>query len=99
LQWLEKARRQSAHLRLVPPGPTPRPADELLVADERARRARAALEQLRPSERDALLLRYAGELSFEEVAELCGIDEPAARKRVSRALLRLRAIAAEGTDP
>lgn len=53
-------------------------------------RARALLEQIRPSEREALLLRYLGELSFREVADATGIDEAAARKRVSRALLHLR---------
>ncbi len=65
-------------------------ADALLVARRRAERVRVALEQLKPSERDAVVLRYEGELSFREVAESCGIDEPAARKRVSRALERLR---------
>ena len=57
---------------------------------QRAERARAALEQIRPSEREAVVLRYAAELSFREVGEACGIDEAAARKRVSRALARLR---------
>jgi len=37
-----------------------------------------------------LILRYAGGLSFREVAAACGIDEAAARKRVSRAHARLR---------
>ena len=57
---------------------------------ERAQQARALLERVRPSDRDALLLRYCGELSFREVAAACGIEEAAARKRVSRALLALR---------
>ena len=35
--------------------------------------------------------RFEGDLSFKEVAEACGIDEAAARKRVSRALAKLRA--------
>jgi RNA polymerase sigma-70 factor (ECF subfamily) len=70
-------------------------ADELLDARRRADRARALLAEVRPSEREALLLRYVGELSFKEVAEACGIDEPAARKRVSRALARLRELTEE----
>ena len=65
-------------------------ADELIAARQRAETARALLAEVRPSEREALLLRYVGELSFREVAAACGIDEPAARKRVSRALARLR---------
>jgi RNA polymerase sigma-70 factor (ECF subfamily) len=60
-----------------------------------ARRARTLLEQIRPSEREALVLRFAGELSFRELGEACGIDEAAARKRVSRGLLRLRGLLGE----
>jgi RNA polymerase sigma-70 factor (ECF subfamily) len=69
--------------------PSPDPAD---AASERqlAERARAALAEVKPSEREALILRYAGGLSFREVAAACGIDEAAARKRVSRAHARLR---------
>lgn len=70
-------------------------ADELLEARRRADTARALLAEVRPSEREALLLRYVGELSFKEVAEACGIDEAAARKRVSRALARLRELTEE----
>ena len=70
--------------------PAPDPAD---TASERqlAERARKVLAEIRPSEREALILRYAGGLSFREVAAACGIDEAAARKRVSRAHARLRA--------
>lgn len=60
-----------------------------------ARRARLLLEEVKPSEREALVLRFAGELSFREVAELSSIDEAAARKRVSRGLSRLRALLGE----
>jgi RNA polymerase sigma-70 factor (ECF subfamily) len=65
-------------------------AEELLTLRRRAEAARALLAEVRPSEREALLLRYVGELSFKEVGEACGIDEAAARKRVSRAIARLR---------
>ena len=60
-----------------------------------ARRARLLLGEIRPTEREALVLRYAAELSFREVAQACGIDEAAARKRVSRGLLRLRTLLGE----
>ena len=69
--------------------PAPDPADA--AADRQmAARARKALAEIRPTEREALILRYAGGLSFREVAAACGIDEAAARKRVSRAHARLR---------
>lgn len=60
-----------------------------------ARRARELLEQIKPSEREALLLRFGAELSFREVAAATGVDEAAARKRVSRGLSRLRALFSE----
>ena len=67
--------------------------------EERAERARALLERVRPSDRDALLLRFLSDLSCAEVAAACGIDEATARKRVSGALMRLRsAVEAEHDD-
>ncbi len=66
--------------------------DEALDRRRRAERLRAAMEQLRPSEREALLMRYGQGLSFREVGQACGIDEAAARKRASRGLCQLRAV-------
>ncbi len=93
---VEKRARRDARLRLV----TDEDADlgdaaGDAIARQEARRARAALSELRPTEREALLLRYEGELSFREVAEACGCDEPAARKRVSRAITRMRELMGE----
>jgi len=61
-------------------------------ARRRARAIRGALEQLRPSEREAVVLRYVAELGHRDIATALQIDEPAARKRTSRALARLRAV-------
>jgi RNA polymerase sigma-70 factor (ECF subfamily) len=68
-----------------------------LSAEEQslARQARALLADVRPSEREALVLRFDAGLSFREVALACGIDEAAARKRVSRGLSRLRSLMGE----
>lgn len=60
-----------------------------------ARRARQLLGEIRQTEREALVLRFTAELSFREVGEACGIDEAAARKRVSRGLARLRSLLGE----
>ena len=60
-----------------------------------AARARKLLDDVRPTEREALVLRFAAELSFREVGQACGIDEAAARKRVSRGLARLRSLLGE----
>jgi len=69
--------------------------DDLVETGRRARRIRDALEELKPSEREALLLRYESGLSFKEVALACGVDEAAARKRASRAIARLRVLLQE----
>jgi RNA polymerase sigma-70 factor, ECF subfamily len=85
-----KARRE-ARLRLVhDTRPRPDPSD-LALERERAERARVALAKLKPSEREAVVLRFQSGLSFKEVSIACGVDEATARKRVSRALARLRA--------
>lgn len=88
---IETRVRRERRLRLVqgPSNDGAQPDD----AAEKSRRAllvRTALEGLKPSERDAVLLRYEAGLSYREIAAACGIDEAAARKRASRALARLR---------
>jgi RNA polymerase sigma-70 factor (ECF subfamily) len=95
---LEQRRAHDQKFRSAPgPDRSPEP-DELVARRKQAEQARAALAEVRPSEREALLLRYAADLSFREVGEACGIDEAAARKRVSRALARLRAaLSSEGS--
>lgn len=90
---LEAKRSRGAHLQVVADEPHAGPGDDPESAARTGRRARivrAALEHLKPSERDALLLRYQADLSFREIAAACGIDEAAARKRASRGLNRLR---------
>jgi RNA polymerase sigma-70 factor, ECF subfamily len=82
----EMRSRREARLRLVHDTGRGRDASEIAVERERAERAR-----LKPSEREAVVLRFEGELSFRELAIACGVDEAAARKRVSRALSRMRA--------
>ena len=89
----ERGALERRHLRVVPDAAPSSPAVSPGVSLDSMRRAeavRAALAGLKPSEREALVLHYQGELSFREIAELCGIDEAAARKRASRGLARLR---------
>lgn len=92
---LEKRTRQTARLRLVHDTDHGLDAGDLALRRESAERARTALAALRPTEREALLLRYQGDLSFREVASACGCDEAAARKRVSRGLSRMRELLTE----
>lgn len=65
-------------------------ASDLHDRAEREARIRAALDELPENDRELLALRYDAEQSFRDIAQALGIDEAAARKRVGRALIRLR---------
>jgi uncharacterized protein (TIGR03435 family) len=52
----------------------------------------AALELLPKSDREIVMIRYFGGKSHKEAAQALGVSEDTAKKRVSRALERLRAI-------
>lgn len=94
---LERSSHRQAKLRLVPPHDFGSEGEELLERRRRAEHARRALQELRPTDREALLLRYVGELSYRDVGLACAIEEATARQRVSRALARLRdVLKAEG---
>src|SRR5215203_1145742 len=51
----------------------------------------AALSSLREADRKAVMLRFYEHKSFDEIASILGTAEEAARKRVSRAVEKLRA--------
>ena len=77
--------------------------DEALTADEWARVATVldeSVSRLRAADRDAVLLRFYQRSSLAEVAAALGdISEDAARKRLDRAVERLRRrLAARGVD-
>ncbi len=84
---LETRRRGRELLEVVPEEGEAR---DVFATRRRARALRDALEKLKPSEREALVLRYVADLSHREIGMACGLDEATARKRISRALDRLR---------
>jgi len=86
-----ETRRRGRQLLEVVPSPDEAGADEL-ARRQHARLLRDALSRLKPTEREALVLRYVADLSHREIAGACNIDEAAARKRISRALARLRTV-------
>ena len=64
-----------------PPTPLPTGSDEAIAA---------ALAQLDPDSREAFLLKYVEELSYDELAALTGDGVSALKMRVKRACDRLR---------
>ncbi|MBX3743958.1 MAG: sigma-70 family RNA polymerase sigma factor [Verrucomicrobiae bacterium] len=82
---LRRRRREEAAVRLasvVPQAGDPADPDLVPLLDE-------ALLHLRENDRLAVVLRYLEKRSLREVGAVLGVDEDAARKRVSRALERL----------
>jgi RNA polymerase sigma-70 factor (ECF subfamily) len=64
------------------------------ASDRRAELAHA-LAQLGPEQREAIVLRFAEELSYDEMATLTGVGVSALKMRVQRACTRLRTLLAE----
>lgn len=90
---LATRQRRAARLRLLEGAQEPdTPVDEHVHIRRRAAAIRGALDELQPSLREAVVLRYQSGLGYREIAAICGIEEAAARKRTSRALARLRVI-------
>jgi RNA polymerase sigma-70 factor (ECF subfamily) len=54
-----------------------------------------ALAQLPADQREAIVLRYADDLTYEEMARITGAGESALKMRVQRAFARLRALLKE----
>jgi len=94
VHFLETRRKQRELLEVVPaPDESGR---DVFATRRRAKAIREALARLKPTEREALVLRYVADLSHREIAVACNLDEPTARKRISRALARLRSVMPEG---
>ncbi len=89
---LETRRRSRELLEVVPAEEMSEDARTLFATRRRTRAIRDALAQLKPSEREAVVLRYVADLSHREIALACNLDEATARKRISRALARLRTV-------
>lgn len=64
-------------------------------ANDRRAELAHALAQLGPAQREAVVLRFAEELSYDEIAALTGVGVSALKMRVQRACLRLRELLAE----
>ena len=71
------------------------PADASHAAEERRAELALALAQLGPDQREAIVLKFAEDLSYEEISKLTGVGVSALKMRVQRACTRLRTLLAE----
>ncbi len=71
---------------------------ESMLARERRRDAQRALGELSEAMREAVILRFDLEMSYEAIATIVGASESTVRSRVHYGLLRLRALVKEGDD-
>ena len=60
-----------------------------LLNDENAEKVRVALQKISPHYRDVLILYEMHDLSYVEIAQICGIDLGTVRSRLSRARAKL----------
>jgi RNA polymerase sigma-70 factor (ECF subfamily) len=66
------------------------PPEERLVAGEQLRRLELAMAELEAEERQVLVLRHYGDLSFREIADIMGSPLGTVLAKSHRALLKLR---------
>lgn len=81
-------RQQAAHETSLATA-TERRSDRLLLGDEK-RRLQHGLDQLPELQKEAVLLRYAVELDYAEIASLLDVPEATVRSRVFLGLVKLR---------
>ncbi len=96
-QCRTRAARQSRYTRLDDnAGALDAAADDLPteISERRAELAHA-MAQLGPEQREAIVLRFTEELSYDEMATVTGVGVSALKMRVQRACARLRTLLAE----
>jgi RNA polymerase sigma-70 factor (ECF subfamily) len=77
-----------------PPRPVPSPGDDL-VRCEMLERLRAALQQLRPEEREVFLLRQHTDRTYDEIARLRRVPVGTVKTQMRAALQKLRRVLQE----
>jgi RNA polymerase sigma-70 factor (ECF subfamily) len=93
----DQARRAAAETRALDRATAPVPAYHHPLGDiEERDELRSALAALSPDEREAVALRFGGELAIPEIARVLGTSRATAHGRVYRALEKMRVMLAEG---
>ena len=86
-----RIRRLTSRLATVPVDPEPLP-ETLVLRRAQDREVLAALDRLRPSDREVIKLRLWEEASYEQIATVLGCSRHAAEQRYSKSLQRLRRV-------
>jgi RNA polymerase sigma-70 factor, ECF subfamily len=81
------------------PAPDGDGPESQVSASQRAQRLRSAVMSLTASQRAVITLRHFQECSYEEVAEILGIEERTVKSRLFEARQRLRALLADLDGP
>jgi RNA polymerase sigma-70 factor, ECF subfamily len=68
-----------------------------MLASENERRLQAALSELHDVHRRAILLRFAGDMPYEEIAELCNAPVGTVRSWVHHGIKKLRTMLGEAS--
>ena len=85
---------------IAPREPSTPPAPDPVERLELGRALEAALAELRPDQRAAIVMRYENGLSFDEIGTVLGVPEVTARSHVHRARKELaRLLTASGWAP
>lgn len=91
--WRSKGRQKKAtdSLRLVVGNQDDAPdASQSVLATEESRKLREAIEQLPPTQREVVCMRYYGNMKFVQIAQTLGCPLNTALGRMHKALLKLR---------
>jgi RNA polymerase sigma-70 factor, ECF subfamily len=64
--------------------------EDIILARERQREVELALDCLSPKLRQAVVLRYSGELSYDEIAEVLSVPVGTVKRRLFDAMEKLR---------
>jgi RNA polymerase sigma-70 factor, ECF subfamily len=76
--------------RAPPSGPTTHPGDDVEETVDRLHRVRAALAGLTDAERQLLLLKQVGDLTYRELADIHGVPEGTIKSRLHAATQAFR---------